>query len=328
MNWLISTDLHLSDRPKDNYRFGLFQWLAKQQVKHNVTATFILGDLTQDKDKHSSALVNRIIDELMLLPPPVYILRGNHDGISEKDPFFRFINCIDGLRFVVEPKFLKSLGVAMVPHCRTQTELDAACGKIPPNPEALFTHVTFEGAIAESGARLSGLRASPIDLLQPRLCLSGDVHKPQRCGPVTYVGAPYHVRFGDQFNPRVLLVKNGREQDLHFDCPRKWALTVKGPQDLELNEDLKKGDQVKLTLMLNREDAIEWAARKQALLNTCKELGLEVFGASMKVKDTGLLRVPESNQKIVTPTQTLSAFCQAEKLAKNVQEAGEALLEG
>ena len=83
MNWLLSADLHLSDRARDSHRFGLFPWLKKQQQKNKVDATFLLGDLTQEKDRHSSALVNRIVEELLTLTPPVYVLRGNHDGLLQ-----------------------------------------------------------------------------------------------------------------------------------------------------------------------------------------------------------------------------------------------------
>ena len=98
MNWLLSADLHLSDRARDSYRFGLFPWLKKQQQKNKVDATFLLGDLTQEKDRHSSALVNRIVEELLTLTPPVYVLRGNHDGLNPNSPFFKFLNSISGLK--------------------------------------------------------------------------------------------------------------------------------------------------------------------------------------------------------------------------------------
>ena len=79
MTWLFASDLHLSDRPKDRYRFGLFKWLAEQQQKHQITATFILGDITDRKDNHSAVLVNKTVNSLLTLKPPVYILKGNHD---------------------------------------------------------------------------------------------------------------------------------------------------------------------------------------------------------------------------------------------------------
>ncbi|RPI87194.1 MAG: hypothetical protein EHM40_23155, partial [Chloroflexi bacterium] len=82
MTWLVTSDLHLTDRPRDAHRFGLFKWLAKKQRKHGVKATFILGDITDKKDNHSSALVNRVVNELTQLEPPVYVLKGNHDFID------------------------------------------------------------------------------------------------------------------------------------------------------------------------------------------------------------------------------------------------------
>src|SRR5713226_9416852 len=116
MTYLISADLHLSDRPRDEYRWGLFGWLAKMQAKHDVTATMFLGDITQDKDKHSATLVNRLVDELIGLKPPIYILRGNHDGIDPANPYFRFLSTIEGVQFIVEPTVID--GVAFIPHCR------------------------------------------------------------------------------------------------------------------------------------------------------------------------------------------------------------------
>src|SRR5882724_7118261 len=100
MKWLLTSDLHLSDKPRDAYRFGLFPWLAKQQKAHNVDAIFILGDLTENKDRHSAKLVNQTIESLLTLRPPVYILRGNHDGIDPGSPFFKFVNSIEGIKLI------------------------------------------------------------------------------------------------------------------------------------------------------------------------------------------------------------------------------------
>src|SRR5882672_7996340 len=196
MNYLITSDLHLSDRPRDSYRFGLFKWLARQQQLNRADATFILGDITERKDNHPSTLVNRIVDELIGLKPPVYILKGNHDFIDPDNPYFRFLNCIDGVYFITTPTTLH--GFTMIPHCRDQTEFNAACDLIKPQTGVLI-HQTLNGAKAESGARLAGLQATPIEAKHPLGCWAGDVHRPQRHGLVTYVGAPYTVRFGDDF---------------------------------------------------------------------------------------------------------------------------------
>lgn len=328
MNWLITGDTHFTDRPKDAYRQKLFPWLAKMQLKHDVDATFILGDMTEKKDNHSSTLVNSIIDGLIMLKPPVLIPRGNHDGVDPNSPYFKFLNCIQGLIFAVKPVLIKDLGVALIPHCRTQGEFDEACGIIPPKCPGVMLHQTFQGAIAETGATLAGLQSSPIELKRPLGVWAGDVHRPQTTGCVTYAGAPYAIRFGDDYQARVLLVKDGVQQNLYFPAPRKWTLTVRDADDLTRNEDLHAGDQVKLTIEMAREEVIEWNAHKQRVLAACKELGLEVYGVNIKVsasKRRERIKLGQSTH-VKSPEDVLAEFCLAEGVASNVKSIGMELL--
>lgn len=329
MTFLLTSDLHLSDRPKDSYRFGLFPWLRDQQQKYNPRATFVLGDITESKDRHSSRLVNRAVDELIGLKPPVYILRGNHDGVDPTNPFFRFLNCIDGIEFVVEPTHLADLNVTMIPHCQTQAEFDAAYDPTPRHPAAVMAHNTFDGAIAETGSRLTGLRWPLIDPIQPEGVWAGDIHKPQslECG-LTYVGAPYQVRFGDNFTPRVLLLNKGKEQNLYFPAPRKLSVAVTSHDGLLRHKDLKKGDQIKVVLELAREEIVNWKTEKQHVLGVCKELGLEVYGVDLKVLTNARrqrVRIGE-DVKAKTNEEVLGSFCQAENVASEIKKRGLELL--
>lgn len=325
MKFLIATDPHVSDRPKDDYRFGLFSWLAKQQKLHKVDVTFLLGDITENKDRHSATLVNRIVDELIGLEPPVYIAMGNHDCINHSSPFFRFLNCIDGINFVTKPTYLAKYGVFMIPHCRTQAEFNEACAFAPLGAKIFMCHQTFAGAISEtSGSRLTGLQ---WPLVGDHRVYAGDVHKPQRIAPVTYVGAPYHIRFGDQFVPRVLLVDGAKEIDLHFDAPRKWSLKVRGPEDLTRNKDLRPGDQAKLTVEMAREEAVEWAETKKSILDCCKTIGLEVYGMNLEVKTNKQPeRIKGEAKGHKQPSEVLKLFCQQENLSSQIRKAGMDLL--
>lgn len=324
MTWLVTSDLHLSDRPRDAYRFGLFPWLACQQEKHHVDATFVLGDVTDSKDRHSAKLVNQIIDELIKLKPPIYILTGNHDSIDPNNPFFKFINCIEGIRFIIKPEETLP-GLFMFPHQRSQVEFDAACKIIKPK-SWVFCHQTFDGSIAETGRRLSGLSTSTIESLKPRACLAGDIHRPQHVGPVVeYVGSPYLVRFGDAFTPRVLLLKDGKQTDLHFPCPRKWALTVTSVIDLPCL-DMKRGDQVKLTVRLTREEVIEWSQIKRNYLDECKELGVEVHGIDLEIIGAEPTKTRGKAADAVAPADVLTAYCKAEKVGAVIKQAGMELL--
>ena len=324
---LITSDLHLTDRARDKYRFGLFKFLAKQQEKYNVDATFLLGDITDSKDRHSSILVNRIVDELTGLKPPVYVLLGNHDYTNPESPYFKFLNCIEGIRFITKPTFNKRLGIAFVPHCGDQATFDAAVRQMPSKPFMFLGHNTFDGAKAETGSRLSGLRASPIESLGATLSYSGDVHVPQQCGPVAYVGAPYHVRFGDQFEPRVLLIRGERETDLHFDCPRKLSLTIRNASELLENKSIRPSDQVKLFVNLGREERVEWQHHKRQIIAACQKLGVEIYGVELNVTNIQGTITKAAEIRDASPAKIVEAFCRREKVPHNIKEVGLELID-
>jgi len=324
--WLITSDLHLTDRPKDAARFGLFKWLAKQQDKYQVRATFILGDITDKKDNHSSELVNRIVDELTGLRPPVYVLMGNHDYINSANPFFRFLSYIEDIHFITKPTKLLEFNVAMIPHQPDQDTFDAACDVITSQTRVVMVHQSFTGAQAETGLRLSGLQWPPVGFKGRGLVtLAGDVHTPQRLpNGLTYIGAPYHVHFGDDSEPRVLLLDGAKQTDLHYPCPCKWSLTVHDADDLQRNEKLKAGDQIKIKIELAREEAVQWNEYKQRILAVAKELKLEVFGVEVQIKESKRRERPRLGQlvKVKTPEDVFNAFCMDEKVASNIKSAG------
>src|SRR5260221_13512060 len=101
MTWIATANLHLDDKPQHSYRWGVFDWLAKQKAG----GFLILGDLTDEKDKHSATLVNRMVAGIEKLRDQgdVYILMGNHDYIDPKYPFFDFLNHMEGVTYLREP---------------------------------------------------------------------------------------------------------------------------------------------------------------------------------------------------------------------------------
>lgn len=328
--FLICGDLHLTEHSRDEYRFAIFEWIRKQQVKFKPLVTILLGDITDAKDKHSATLVNKIVGGLVQLAPPVYILQGNHDYKADQaNPFFKFLSHIDGLTFVTAPtEVTYGHRLAMIPHYRSQAEFDQAVEACSQS-KCFFVHQTFEGAIAESGVRLSGLSASLIESLKPPLGIyAGDVHRPQTQGIVTYVGCPYQVRFGDDFEPRTIFVnKAGTESYPWFEAPRKWALTVRGPENLLNRQDLLAGDQVKLTIEMAREEAVEWKKVKQDVLAACKELKLDVYGVKLEI-NSGPQRERIKMQGKQSNVDTFSLFCKTEKVSTRVRQAGREFIDG
>ena len=324
---LVVGDLHLTDKARDAYRFNFFKWLRRQQDKYSVAATFLAGDLTDAKDRHSATLVNTIVSKLSSLRAPVHICCGNHDYRDPETPFFRFLNHVGAghIFFHVIPELVPVLGnVAIIPHYKTQEEFDAAVRQCS-QADLFLVHQTFEGAIAESGTILSGLRASLIESLKPRLgVLAGDVHKPQRQGIVTYIGCPYHVRFGDGFTPRVLLIdEDGKKQNLYYDAPFKWSMHVTCADDVFDRYQLAEGDQVKITVNLTREEALDWKEIKAGILDACKEMGVDVYGCKLEID---VLTAKRKIIKSETPVATFDDFCSVEKIPTTIKEVGKKIM--
>lgn len=325
MSYLLIGDLHLTDRPRDAYRFDIFKWIVKQQAKYKPEATFIMGDLCDQKDRHSAALVNRIVDELGRLSA-VYILMGNHDYIDPKTPFFKFLSKLKGVFFFAEPCIFGN--VAVIPHCREQDRFDAACEKIGEQEgraDYLLVHNTFSGAISETGKELSGFSTGQIQFVNPKYgVFAGDIHRPQHTDNITYVGSPYHIRFGDDFEPRCLLLERDLVTDLHFDCPRKWKLAVRDADEILKDKRLLAGDQVKITVELAREEAVEWQNYRNQIKDACERKEFEVFGIDLKVNT-----FKKKNKDVKVghdPVSILGAFCKSEGTSSQIHEAGLSIL--
>lgn len=331
MTWLVTADLHLDSKPQHEYRWGIFDWMAKVQQKHCFSGCLILGDITDEKDCHSASLVNRMVEGLCKLEPPVYILKGNHDYIDRNNPYFGFLNCINGLEFITKPKEI-DVRIAAIPHQPDQKSFDEAYKEVlweleGEDIQMVLLHGLFDGAISETGQRLSGLKCPKFDA---PLVLAGDVHAPQQVGQITYVGAPYRVRFGDAYNPRVLHLDGAYNlSDLKYPCPSKISLCIRSANEL-LSANIRKGDQVKITIELAQEEAVQWAEHKAKTMGVLRELGAEIFGIKLKLPEPRRPREPKQSKQsgfAPTPKAVFEAYCQAEGLKGVLKETGLALLE-
>lgn len=329
MTVLIATDLHLTDKAKDAYRFGIFDFLARQREKHNASLILILGDLTDQKDKHSSKLVNAVVDGLKKLTSvQVIILMGNHDYHADPtNPFFKFLSNMHHIKFLTKPEM--HYNMLFLPHFHDQKEWNKF--RWDKRPSFAFIHQTVTGAISESGQRLDGFSLKPLKRLKCPV-YGGDVHKPHTVEPVTYIGPPYHVKFGDNFEPRCVILNEGTgaTKDIHFKCPRKWSLKIRDIQEIEFDHRLKPGDQVKVELELTREEVVEWTVLKKRLVDMLKDLKLESFGIELKVNKSTKRKKEKEDGKVVkqrAPSEVLGSFCNYEKLPKNIRKAGMKLLQ-
>jgi DNA repair exonuclease SbcCD nuclease subunit len=272
MKILIVGDLHLTDRPEDEYRFKFFARLREIMEKQDIKHLVLLGDLTEIKDRHSGVFADRVFEEIKELTEGLgycYILKGNHDFADEEHPFFKHLGLLRNVHFITAPttfglvanrptnkgsKVYRTLG--FIPYTKNWSQ--KMFMDIAKESSIIFLHQTIQGARV-NGIELDGV-ALPEKVVMP--ILAGDIHTPQRIGTVEYVGAPYAVRFGDTFNPRVAfydLIENEVSFLKILGQPKKWIFRVATIK--ELKKELKQvapGDFVKVIFQLTRAEFVDW----------------------------------------------------------------------
>lgn len=330
MTAIITADIHETDNPKDEYRWGLFPWLEKQVTKTGAKHAIFLGDLTVQKDRHPAKLVNRFVNNVNGLAQhtQVIILRANHDCIDENSPFFGFLQHLHHrVIFINEPTELfiddgihesrKNKPCLFLPSTR-HWETDWA--KFDFKSYAyIFTHQTYNGAIAENGMGMRGISPTIFDHIKG-LVISGDVHVPQQLGNVVYVGAPYHIHFGDQYKPRLLLLRKGELSDLHFPCLTREVVVARRLEDVEALE-FKKDTQIKIRMKLKRSEFPDWPAMKHDIKFLADKRGWDLCGLNaemLKTKD----RKVEDEPVEITPEDILLSYAKRKKLDNPMTEAG------
>ena len=324
---LLTGDWHLNDNPRDAYRWGAVEQIAKLARKHAITDMFVLGDLTDKAGGHSDLFVNRTVELLARLASSfdVHILRGNHDASDPAVPFFRFVNAIKGCRFITEVEhwLRDDYRVMLIPNGCWPTPLHAD------GFDAVYTHHTFAGAQGEHDFRLHGLRLPLSDVP----IFSGDVHVPQRQGTVTYIGAPTLIKFGDSYQPRVLLVDvTAGSQPLYRSFsivgPTKRLVEVVAYPDGRIawpRGEVNKGDLVKVRVSFEGE--IPSLAHLRADVGDhIKRLGgvLHAIDAVDPQRTTATPRRPVSR----SDTDLVRQYASAHHLNKDVTKAGLDIVKG
>lgn len=232
-NTLLLSDLHLNDSLETEYRWGIFDFIRhlrmNEETPNAFKNIFILGDITDQKDRHSGKLVNRIVDHLVELSQyhRIYILRGNHDGLDPEWPYFRFLNHFENISFIKDIARITiedSVPLHFYAH--------GYSSQFIPNPHGIsFFHETFRGVVYKTGQVADGEHLT--DSKFGTLCFSGDIHEPQQVGDVVYVGSQYHTRFGDEFNPRAILldIASRKYESIPVNIGKKITLTVNSPEE-------------------------------------------------------------------------------------------------
>lgn len=317
MTTLVSADWHLNDSPLDSYRHDFVRRLPAIVTNRKIDRLIIAGDLTDQKDRHSAVLVNTVVDHIMRLSAvcEVVILRGNHDGHNPQSPFFKFLGYLPRVRWINNPtaegKWL------YLPHGNHDwTKLDSQF-------DLIFAHTTFTGAVGQNGQALNG---TPIDVIPAGVrVLSGDVHVPQQVGPVTYIGAPFTVHFGDTFRPRVLLIHNdGRITSLRTGGVQKRLLDITPAEMEEAMPQCNAGDIIKIRVHITEHaDAARWHEIRNELRAWGQQHDYQIH--SVQFINPTILSQPTLSEHR-SDDQWLDEFAAAQKLDDNTVKLGKNLV--
>jgi len=319
---LITADLHLTDRKADEYRWKVFDDLLRIIKKRKVKYLLILGDLTEKKDVHSSILIDRILRQFQRLASSgvkhVYFLMGNHDYEEPTKPFFQFLDLIPNVTFI---KHMTSFNIGkahclFLPHTRSPKD-DWKEWKLN-KFDYIFTHQCYEGAVARSGMELDGAK-----IKTKAIVISGDIHEPQRVQGVRYVGSPYPIVFGDEFDCRFIYLTKDKIKSIKRKTIRKITYRMTSPDQYNTVTG-EPGDMVKVIFTLPKSEFGIWDTLKEQTKNFCKSKGIDLKGLELRAETVTNKKGKAGRKRLTsqTPKATYTAFCKQEKLSKEIVKAG------
>ncbi len=327
---ILSADWHLDDRSENEYRWQAFDEVIRLASVTKDVDFFLLGDLTDRKDRHSATLVNRLIVELNRLRSAgliVHILMGNHDAPMNGPPYWSFLNQIHGdvfsfIEFITKPVTKgKLLLLPWTPNPAKDWDLITF-----DNYKAVFMHQTVGGALGDRGHVLEG---TPLPIFPRGLKIySGDVHTPQVIGRVTYVGAPHPVKFGDDYTCRMLILDDAYEIK-HMEVLRpmkKWMLDITDVTQLA-NLEVNEGDQVRIRMALPVDAVDSWAERQEQIAEWAHAHGVVIASIEAAVTTSSAASVDAAMRFDADPREVLTAFAKAEGIDAAMLEAGWELLQ-
>ena len=330
---LVTADLHLSDNPRDEYRFKAMRTIRQIMKKRDVDLLIVLGDICESKNHHSAELVNAVVDEFAKFAKlaPVIVTKANHDYEKEDAPFWAFLRRIPNITYVGAPTDEKtlpnpphpSLGrVLFLPHT-PNFKRDWEKLKLE-DYDVIFAHQTFKGAVNESGHEMDGV---PLDIFSPwTRIIAGDIHAPQTIGQLTYVGAPSIIDFGNDYEPRVLLMDGKKTESIPVPGPQKRLIDTKDFESAKAAiKKLAAGDLVKVRLPFNPGGEHSWQEIKDEIRAWCEQHGLQLEKVEPILDKSKTRKVRERSPK--SDKELLTAYAKSRRIDEQRLKTGHWLLE-
>ena len=245
-------------------------------------------------------------------------------------PFFEFLDTIPGINWISDIQAVNIEGrpVLMLPHTRTPAE-DWASLHLGFAPDYIFCHQTFNGANAGTFKMTASVGPKYFQETHGYRgkVISGDIHVPQTIGPLTYVGSPYPVAFGDSFDPRFLRIDSDGVSEIPLESIRKVSADIFSADDVP-DLGLKEGDQAKLRVYLNRSEFPMWEQHRDAVIFAVEQAGATAH--AIELKELVAVAGKEDYvpfERAVQPPELLDRFCKHAGVYPEARIVGKTILE-
>lgn len=338
---LVVSDLHLTAHPRDTYRWDVFEQVRQLVVKHQIDEVVIAGDLSDAKDNHPAKLVNQVVEGISYISDVVrnrvFILMGNHDGIDYNCPYFQFLGHLPNVVYINKPTYFEFRNeddyskAWFFPHSRDpQKDWKDLLDQDALRDSFVFAHITVNGAISETANVKMESNVSADIFAHARLALSGDIHKPQCVGSVHYVGSPYNVRFGDNFEGGCVILdtKTATFEREPLNFPRRLTFDVRSVSQLaEMLSNAKNTipeAQVKVRAHFDKDNQDQWQPLRDEAAKLVSEVGYEFCGMSTKNDYKQVTVTQSQKERQFTDFRT---FAQRRNLPERIVSLGEAVIE-
>lgn len=334
MSVLVVSDLHLSANARDEYRFTFMQRLKAEAKKHS--ALIVNGDITEEKDRHTSVLVNRIADTFASIARSTVIIfnKGNHDYTDVDHPFFAFLQHIPNVQWVGQPERLGArdfFGIGdvwMFPHTADWKRDWKPYLAHARKSDFVLCHQTFEGTKMPNGHVTGNV---PPDVFGDATVFSGDVHTPGYVGDVTYIGAPYTIDFGDDYDGRSLVIDDKRNWHwAEYMGPQKRLIDLSADMDDQVAFDAvarcSPGDIVKVRVHITSGNRGAWADVRK-IIEKWGETQECVLHSVVPIIEKGRIKSTSKSYAHKSDDQLLATFAKARGIDKLTRRVGEILMQ-
>jgi DNA repair exonuclease SbcCD nuclease subunit len=332
MKVLLVGDPHLTDNPLDAYRWDVFPQVSAICKQRGIKHVVLMGDAWDRRDRHSAKLLNQSIGALQWLRDDakvvIYILSGNHDaplygGVS----YWEFLNQLPDVHYITRPEHVR-LGdhhIWLLPFDSNPAEAwkDLALS----HARVLLMHQTVAGALVERDYMIAK-DSNPMPVLPEDVpVFSGDVHRPQIVGNITYVGVPYQTRFGEDWDCRVIAVDLDKNTgtNIPLENIRRLTFNVTTVDGVfEQLQNAKKNDQLRIRFYINQETFPRWAQIEKDIRDLVKVHEVQLLSLEpifQQVFQRGSDSVIDKVEAL-RPEEVMAVFADEEKLSPELLEAG------